>query len=82
MGLPDSDDPPGIYDEETKQELFGRGSSRVGLELYEVIAIVLAVVGAAVGFDQITNGSQWILLTAIIVILFGLIIALNPTRHE
>jgi hypothetical protein len=82
MGLPERDDPPAIYDEESKQELFGRGPSKVGLELYEVIAIVLAIVGAAVGFDKIGNGSQWILLAAILVLLFGLIIALNPGRRE
>jgi hypothetical protein len=82
MGLPASDEPPAISEEETKQELFGRGPSVVGLEAYEVIAILLAIVGAAVGFDQIANGSQWILLAAILVILFGLIIALNPGRRE
>jgi uncharacterized membrane protein YtjA (UPF0391 family) len=82
MGVPESDEPPAIYDDETKQELFGRGPSRFGLEAYEVIAIIVAIVGAAVGFDQISNGSQWILLGAILVILFGLIIALNPQRRE
>jgi hypothetical protein len=82
MALPGSDEPSSIQEEEANQELFGRGPSKVGLEAYEVIAIVLAIVGAAVGFDQISNGSQWILLAAIIVILFGLIIALNPARHE
>jgi putative Mn2+ efflux pump MntP len=46
------------------------------------VAIVLAIVGAAVGFDQISNGSQWILLGAIVLVLFGLIIALNPNRRE
>ncbi len=67
---------------EAKQELFGRGPSRIGLEAYEVLAIVLAIVGAAVGFDQISNGSKWILLGAIILVLFGLIISLNPNRRE
>lgn len=82
MALPGSDEPASIQEDEAKQELFGRGPSRVGLEAYEVVAIVLAIVGAAVVFDQISNGSQWILLGAIILLLFGLIIALNPNRRE
>ena len=82
MALPGSDEPPLIQEDEAKQELFGRGPSRVGLEAYEVVAIVLAIVGAAVGFDQIPSGSQWILLGAIVLVLFGLIIALNPNRRE
>jgi hypothetical protein len=82
MALPGSDEPTSIQEEEGRQELFGRGPSKVGLEGYEVIAIVVAVVGAAVGFDRIHNGSQWILLAAILVVLFGLIIAVNPERRE
>ena len=82
MALPGSDEPASIQKEEGRQELFGRGPSKVGLEAYEVIAIVVAIIGAAVGFDQIRNGSQWILLGAIIVVLLGLIIALNPARRE
>lgn len=82
MALPGSDEPSSIQEEEAKQELFGRGPSRIGLEAYEVLAIVLAIVGAAVGFDQISNGSKWILLGAIILVLFGLIISLNPNRRE
>lgn len=82
MALPGSDEPASIQEEEAKQELFGRGPSRIGLEAYEVLAIVLAIVGAAVGFDQISNGSKWILLGAIILVLFGLIISLNPNRRE
>ena len=82
MALPGSDEPASIQEEEAKQELFGRGPSRIGLEAYEVLAIVLAIVGAAVGFDQISNGSEWILLGAIILVLFGLIISLNPNRRE
>jgi hypothetical protein len=82
MAARQSDEPPAISGEESRQELFGRGPSKVGLEAYEVIAIVLAIVGAAVGFDRISNGSQWILLAAIIVLLFGLIIATNPDRRE
>lgn len=82
MALPGTDEPASIQEEEAKQELFGRGPSRIGLEAYEVLAIVLAIVGAAVGFDQISNGSKWILLGAIILVLFGLIISLNPNRRE
>lgn len=82
MALPGSDEPPSIQREEGRQELFGRGPSKVGLEAYEVIAIILAIVGAAVGFDQIKNGSQWIVLGAILVLLFGVMIALNPQRRE
>jgi hypothetical protein len=42
MGVPESDDPPAISDQESRQELFGRGPSKVGLESYELIAILLS----------------------------------------
>jgi len=80
MPLPGSDEPGSISQEEARQELFGRGPSKTGMEIYEVIAIVLGLVGAGIAFDEIDNWSQWVVLVAIIVIVIGLIIALNPNR--
>jgi hypothetical protein len=36
MALPGSDEPASISHEEARQELFGHGPSRVGMEIYEV----------------------------------------------
>jgi hypothetical protein len=82
MALPGSDEPESISQEEARQELFGRGPSRVGMEVYEVVAIVLGLIGAAIAFDEIDNWSQWLVLAAIIATVLGLIIALNPSRRE
>jgi hypothetical protein len=82
MALPGSDEPESISQEEARQELFGRGPSRVGMEVYEVVAIVLGLIGAAIAFDEIDNWSQWVVLAAIIATVLGLIIALNPSRRE
>lgn len=82
MALPGSDDPPSISEEEARQELFGRGPSRRSMEVYEVVAIVLGIVGGAIAFEEIDNWSQWVVLAAIIGVVIGLIIALNPNRRE
>ncbi|HEX3292975.1 MAG TPA: hypothetical protein VHR38_04490 [Solirubrobacterales bacterium] len=82
MALPGSDEPESISQEEARQELFGRGPSRVGMEVYEVVAIVLGLIGAAIAFDEIDNWSQWVVLAAIIATVLGVIIALNPSRRE
>jgi hypothetical protein len=82
MALPGSDEPESISQEEARQELFGRGPSRVGMEVYEVVAIVLGIVGAAIAFEEIDNWSQWLVLAAIVGTVLGLIIALNPSRRE
>ena len=82
MALPGSDEPESISREEARQELFGRGPSRVGMEVYEVVAIVLGLIGAAIAFDEIDNWSQWLVLAAIIATVLGVIIALNPSRRE
>ena len=82
MALPGSDEPESISQEEARQELFGRGPSRVGMEVYEVVAIVLGIVGAAIAFEEIDNWSQWVVLVAIIATVIGLMIALNPNRRE
>jgi len=37
---------PSISQDEARQELFGRGPSKVGMEIYEVVAIVLGHVAA------------------------------------
>jgi general stress protein CsbA len=81
MALPGSDEPASISHEEARQELFGRGPSKLGLEAYEVIVLVLAIIGAAIAFDQIDNWSQWVVLAAIIATVIGFMIAVNPTRR-
>jgi hypothetical protein len=46
MALPGSDEPESISHDEARQELFGRGPSRLGMKLYEVIGIVLRLSSA------------------------------------
>ena len=53
MALPGSDEPASISQDEARQELFGHGPSKVGMEVYEVIAIILGIVGAAIAVDTI-----------------------------
>jgi hypothetical protein len=81
MALPGSDEPAGISREEARQELYGRGPSRAGIEVYEVVAIIVAMVGGAVAFEEIDNWSQWVVLAAIIAVLIGLMIAVSPSRR-
>jgi hypothetical protein len=81
MALPGSDEPSAISQDEARQELFGRGPSKAGMEIYEVIAIVLGIVGAAIAFEEIDNWSQWVVLAAIIATVFGFMIAVNPNRR-
>ena len=80
MALPGSDEPAGVSGEEARQELYGRGPGK-GVEAYEVIAIIIAVVGGAVAFEEIDNWSQWVVLAAIIAVLIGLMIAISPSRR-
>jgi hypothetical protein len=81
MALPGSDEPASISQEEARQELFGHGPSKVGMEVYEVVAIVLGIIGAAIAFDRIDNWSQWVVLAAIIIVVIGFMIAVNPHRR-
>ena len=81
MALSGADEPAGISHEEARQELFGHGPSRAGLALYEVIVLILGMVGAAIAFDQIDNWSQWVVLAAIIVTVIGFMIAVSPSRR-
>lgn len=81
MALPGTDEPRSISHEEARQELFGRGPSKLGLELYDLIVLIIAIVGAAIAFDTIDSWAQWVVLGAIIVTLIGLMIALNPNRR-
>jgi hypothetical protein len=82
MALPGSDEPESISHDEARQELFGRGPSRVGMEVYEVVAIALGIVGAAIAFEEIDSWSQWLVLGAIIVTVIGFMIAVSPNRRE
>jgi hypothetical protein len=81
MALPGSDEPAGIPGEEARQELYGRGPSRAGMEVYEILAIVVAIVGAAIAFEEIDSWSQWVVLAAIIATLIGFMIAVSPSRR-
>jgi hypothetical protein len=82
MALPGSDEPASISQDEARQELFGRGPSKVGMEVYEVIAIVLGMIGAAIAFETIDNWSQWVVLAAIIGTVIGFMIAVSPNRRD
>lgn len=81
MPLPGSDEPSSISHEEARQELFGHGPSRTGLAAYEIIVLILGMVGAAIAFDQIDNWSQWVVLGAIIITVIGFMIAVSPNRR-
>jgi F0F1-type ATP synthase assembly protein I len=81
MAPPMADDPAGIEHEESRQELYGRGPSAGGLAAYEIIAIVLAVVGGAIAFEEIDHWSQWAVLGAIILTLIGFMAAVSPNRR-
>jgi hypothetical protein len=76
-----ADEPAGIDQEESRQELFGRGASKTGIEIYEVLALTAAIVGGAVAFEEIDNWSQWVVLAGIIVTVIGFMIAVSPNRR-
>ena len=82
MPLPGADEPASISQEEARQELFGRGPSKVGMEVYEVVAIVLGIVGAGIAVEMIDSWAQWVVLAAIVVTVIGFMIAVNPNRRE
>ena len=82
MPLPGSDEPASISQDEARQELFGRGPSKVGMEVYEVVAIVLGIVGAGIAAETIDSWAQWVVLAAIVVTVIGFMIAVNPNRRE
>ena len=81
MSPPAYDEPDEITHDEARQELFGRGPSKLGLEIYDVIGIVLLVTGAAVAFEEIDNWSQWVVLAGIIATVIGFMIAVSPNRR-
>jgi hypothetical protein len=81
MALPGSDDPASISQDEARQELFGHGPSKVGMEIYEVVAIILGINGAAIAVDSLDNWSQGVELAAIVVTVIGFMIAVNPHRR-
>jgi hypothetical protein len=80
MALPGSDEPASISQDEARQELFGRGPSKVGMEVYEVIAIVLGIGGAAIAVETIDSWSHWVVLAAVIATVIGFMIAVSPNR--
>ena len=82
MALPGSDEPASISQDEARQELFGRGPSKVGMEVYEVIAIVVGIVGAAIAFETIDSWAQWVVLGGILVTVIGFMIAVSPNRRD
>ena len=82
MPLPGSDEPASISQDEARQELFGHGPSKVGMEVYEVVAIVLGIVGAGIAVETIDSWAQWVVLAGIVVTVIGFMIAVNPNRRE
>jgi hypothetical protein len=82
MALPGSDEPASISHDEARQELFGHGPSKVGMEIYEVIAIILGIVGAAIAVNSINSWAQWVVLAGIVVTVIGFMIAVNPHRRD
>jgi hypothetical protein len=82
MALPGSDEPASISQEEGRQELFGRGPSKVGMEVYEIIAIALGIVGAGIAVETIDSWAQWLVLAAIVITVIGFMIAVSPNRRE
>ena len=46
-----------------------------------MIAVVLAIVGAAIAFETIDHWSQWLVLLAIIATVIGFMIAVSPNRR-
>lgn len=81
MAPPMADEPVEIGREEARQEIYGRGPSVGGMAAFEIIAIVVAMVGGAVAYEEIDNWSQWLVLGMIIVLLIGVMIALSPNRR-
>ena len=81
MALPGSDEPASISQDEARQELFGRGPSKVGMEIYEVIAIILGIAGAAIAVETIDSWAQWVVLAGILVTVIGFMIAVSPNRR-
>ena len=81
MTPPMADEPVEIAHEEARQEMYGRGASTTGMAAFEIIAIVVAMVGGAVAYEEIDHWSQWLVLGMIIVLLIGAMIALSPNRR-
>ena len=80
MGPPSFDEPAEISHDEAREELLGHGPSTAGVAAYEIILIVLAIVGGAIAFEEIDHWSQWLVLGAIIFTVIGFMIALSPNR--
>lgn len=81
MAPPMADDPASIQQDEARQQLRGRGGPGAGYAIFDFIAITLALVGGAIAFEEIDDWSQWVVLGAILVTLFGFMIALSPNRR-
>jgi hypothetical protein len=81
MALPGSDDPASISHDEARQELFGHGPSKVGMEIYEVVAIIIGIVGAGVAVAAIDSWAQWVVLGGIVITVIGFMIAVSPHRE-
>ena len=47
--------------------MYGRGPSVGGMAAFEIIAIIVAMVGGAIAYEEIDNWSQWLVLGVIIV---------------
>ena len=79
---PDWDEPASISRQEARETFVGRGGGGKGTTIYVVVLIVVAMVGAAVAFEEVDNWSQWVILGAIIVTLLAVMAALDPNRRS
>ncbi|MGH2922850.1 MAG: hypothetical protein ACRDKH_02320 [Solirubrobacterales bacterium] len=76
-----SDEPAGVSREESRQEYLGSGPSRTGMAASEIVLLTIAIVGAAIAFEEIDHWSQWVVLAAIIATVIGFMIAVSPSRR-
>jgi len=83
MNPPGSDDPVSIQQDEARQELYGRGRGEggTGTEIGTFVLLIIAIVGAAIAFEEIDHWSQWVVLGAIIGTVIGFMIAVSPNRR-
>jgi uncharacterized protein (DUF983 family) len=82
MTPPESDEPASIQHEEAREELYGHGAGGgTGTEVYNILAVIVAVIGAAIAFETIDNWSQWVVLAAIVITVVGFMIAVSPNRR-
>jgi uncharacterized protein (DUF983 family) len=75
------DDPAAIQADEARQELRGRPGGGGGYAAFDLVMIAIAIVGAAIAFEEIDHWSQWVVLGGIVFTVIGFMIALSPNRR-